>query len=121
MAMDKVNGSPLLRQGLLEQSRQQEKVDGQKRARQQSGADVPVETPPRGGDTAEISAAALRMMDLRLAVDAGREALGQLEEIRADKVALARERLHNGYYRTDEVRERVAEGLAGLFGGTNLL
>lgn len=117
MAMDRINGSPLLRQSVLDSNRQSDRVgkDGQP-------ADVladlaPAASKPVSGDTAEISATAHRLMELRQAVDRGRVALSGLPDIREDKVAAARERLKSDYYQSRAVRDQVAEGVASVLQG----
>lgn len=111
MAMDKINGSPLLRQGLLDRFR------GAERGQAQPGA---TETPAQGtnpavtADKADISDAARKLVDLRQAVDAGRAALAQLPDVRPEKVAAARERLATGFYHSVEVRQAVAERVGGV-------
>lgn len=111
MAMDKINGSPLLRQGLLDRFR------GAERGGSQPGS---TETPAQGANTAatadkaSISDAARRLVDLKAAVDAGRAALAQVPDVRPEKVAAARERLATGFYHSVEVRQAVAERVGGV-------
>lgn len=111
MAMDKINGSPLLRQGLLDRFR------GAGRGGSQPGSP---ETPAQGANTAttadkaSISDAAHRLVDLKAAVDAGRAALAQAPDVRPEKVAVARERLATGFYHSVEVRQAVAERVGGV-------
>ena len=64
----------------------------------------------------EISEAARRLVDLKLAVDSGREALTALPDVRPEKVAAARERLATGFYHSVEVRQAVAGRLVGVIG-----
>ncbi len=120
MAMDKINGSPLLRQGALDNSRQNERVDADKSAAAQAGVAPAVNDPARG-DTAEISATAHRLMELRQAVEVGRDAMTALPEIREDKVAAARARLEAGHYDSQAVRDKVADGIAGVIRGMESL
>jgi hypothetical protein len=72
---------------------------------------------PRG-DRAEISTSAHDLVDLRTAVDAGRSALADLPDTRADRVAKARERVASGHYQSAEVRLKTAERLQSAL--TNL-
>ena len=114
MAMDKINGSPLLRQSILDRFRGADRGG--------SGAEI---VPGAGGevgagptaDKADISEAARRLVDLRAAVDAGRDAVAALPDVRPEKVAAARERLATGFYHSVEVRQVVAERLAGVVSG----
>lgn len=74
------------------------------------------QTPAPGGeDKAEISTRAHEMVDLRRMVDAGRDVMHQLPEMRAEKIAEARQKLSEGFYRSTEVREQVAGKLADMF------
>ena len=66
-------------------------------------------------DKAEISTRARELVDLRAAVDAGRTAMGEEPDLRAGKVAQARERLASGFYQSSEVRDQVAGKLARMF------
>ena len=115
MGMDKINGSPLLQQGILDSSRQKDKVDA-KRVKDADLAETPATGPaPTFGDTADISATAHRLMALRQAVDVGRMAMTILPEVRADKVAQARERLASGFYDSSAVQKKIADGLLDVF------
>ena len=111
MALDKINGSPLLRQGLLDRFR------GAERGGSQAGGPDATATGPNPAataDKAEISEAARKLVDLRQAVDAGRAALAQLPDVRPEKVAAARERLATGFYNSVEVRQSVADRVSGV-------
>lgn len=111
MAMDKINGSPLLRQGLLDRFR------GAERGNAQPGT---ADTASQGAnasataDKASISEAARRLVDLKAAVDAGRAAIAQEPDVRPEKVAAARERLATGFYHSVEVRQALAERVGGV-------
>jgi len=72
-------------------------------------------------DRAEISTSARRLVDLRAAYDAGRRAAVDEPDVRAEKVAQARERLASGFYHSAAVRDKVAEKLVGVFGGLERL
>ena len=118
MAMEKINGSPLLRQGILDRFR------GAERGANQAGADPGSIADPNLGSTADkadISDAARRLIDLRQAVDVGRRALADLPDVRPEKVAAARERLATGFYNSVEVREAIAERVAGVVAGLDNL
>lgn len=114
MAMDKINGSPLLRQGMLDRFRGAERGAGQTGTGPGAVADPTLGTT---ADKADISDAARRLVDLRQAVDTGRRALADLPDVRPEKVAAARERLVTGFYHSVEVRDAVAERVAGVVAG----
>lgn len=118
MAMDKINGSPLLRQGILDRFRGAERGAGQTGTGPGSVADPTLGTT---ADKADISDAARRLIDLRQAVDVGRRALADLPDVRPEKVAAARERLATGFYNSVEVRDAVAERVAGVVAGIDSL
>lgn len=116
MAMDKIKGSPLLQQGLLDRFR------GTERGAAQPGTPEATGQPARkSADKADISDAARRLVDLKAAVDAGRAALAQVPDVRPEKVAAARERLATGFYQSAEVRQTVAERVSGVFEGLDRL
>lgn len=116
MAMDKINGSPLLRQGLLDRFR------GTERGAAQPGSPESADQLTRkSGDKADISDAARRLVGLKAAVDAGRAALAQVPDVRPEKVAAARERLATGFYQSAGVRETVAERVGGVLEGLDKL
>lgn len=119
MAMDKINGSPLPRQGLLERFR----GTGKSTNLPVDGGVAAADKPKSGaaGDRAEISDAARRLVDLRQAVDTGRAALALLPDPRPEKVAAARERLATGFYQSAEVRQTVAGRVAGVLEGLDQL
>lgn len=111
MAMDKINGSPQLRQSLLDRFRGADRGGAQPGSGEAPGLPAAAPAP---ADKAEISDAARRLVDLRAAVDAGRAALAQLPDVRPEKVAAARERLATGFYHSAEVRQTVAGRLGGV-------
>lgn len=115
MAMDKINGSPLVRPGGLEKflgTARSEKDDKADRTGSE-GVAATRNAPP--ADTMEISEAAHRLVDLRQAVETGRKAMEALPEIREDKVEEARKRLAQGYYNSPEVMDKVATKLGSVF------
>lgn len=73
------------------------------------------------GDRAEISANARDLVDLRASVDAGRTAIAQEPDVRAERVAAAKERLAAGHYHTAEVRQKTAARLQGVIEGLDRL
>ncbi|MBM4132013.1 hypothetical protein FJ250_13465 [bacterium] len=111
MAMDKINGAPLLRQGLLDRFRNADRSGAQPGAADPAGQPA---VAPTAADKAEISDAARRLVDLKAAVDVGRAALAELPDVRPEKVAAARERLATGFYHSAEVRQTVAGRLGGI-------
>jgi hypothetical protein len=118
MAMDKINGSPVPRQGLLDRFR------GAERGANGTGAELGATTEPKttaGADKADISEAARKLVDLRQAVDVGRNALAALPDVRPEKVAAARERLATGFYHSVEVRQAVAERVSAVVSGLDNL
>jgi len=117
MAMDKINGSPLLRQGVLDNSRQSDRVGKDGKPVDVLSEIAPAANKPAGGDTAEISDTAHRLMELRQAVDSGRVALDALPEVRPEKLEIARMRIKSGFYNSADVRERVATGVANVIKG----
>lgn len=121
MAMDKIDGAPILPQGTLESSRHNQRLEGAKKKHAQAAADPSGGPAPTFGDTAHISDAAHRMMDLRRAVETGRAALAALPETREDKLAQARERLNSGFYAENEVRAKIADGVDQVFRGLDEL
>lgn len=111
MAMEKINGSPLLHQGLLDRFRGAER--GGTGPDTNSGATAEGTTGATA-DKAVISEAARRLVDLKQAVDVGRNAMAALPDVRPEKVAAARERMATGFYHSVEVRQAVAERVAGV-------
>jgi len=113
MAMDKINGSPLLQSGMLDRF-QGTKTDKSKNS-EETGVTAP--QPSSSGptsDKAEISETAHKLIDLRQAVDTGRVAMEQLPDIREDKIALAKQRMAEGYYQSEDVQNKVAEKLGSV-------
>ena len=117
MAMDKINGAPILRQGALESSRHSDGLDAAKKKAAEAAEDALGGPAANFGDTAQISDAAHRMMDLRRAVDVGRAAFSALPAMREEKLAQARERLKSGFYDSNEVREKIAANVDRVFQG----
>ena len=111
MAMDKITGSPLLRQGILDNSRQNERVSKDGKPADVIAEIAPANSNAAAGDRAEISETGKRLVELRQTVEVGRVALAALPEIREDKVAAARERLESGYYDNDAVRYTQKDGV----------
>lgn len=75
----------------------------------------PQQVPQDQGDKAEISDRAHEILDLRAAVDAGRDVLLSIPEVREDRVAEVRARLAQGFYNSGEVRDKVAGRVADMF------
>ena len=116
MTMNKINASALTQSQLLEQySRTRENKSSSFAGSQNiSGLPTPAATQPAKGDHAEISETAHKLVDMREALDVGRAAVGSEPEARADRIALARERIDSGFYQSAEVRDRVAGKLESL-------
>ena len=70
---------------------------------------------PSLSDQAEISSQAHKFVDLRQALDAGQQEIERTPDLRANKVARAKERLSSGFYHSAEVRDKVAGRLSQLF------
>ncbi len=113
MAMDKINGSPLLQSGILD------RFQGTKTDKNQSNKDTGSLTAHSNvsgttTDKAEISDTAHQLMDLRQVVDAGRAALESLPEVREDKIQASKQRIADGFYNSAEVKQQVAEKLGSV-------
>ncbi len=121
MSMDKINGSPLLQQGILDNARQKDKVETGTKQDAKSADMASTGVTPASGDTAQISDTAHRLMELRLAVETGRASMAALPEVRTEKIAAARERLKSGFYNSAEVRDKIANGIATVFQGMEKL
>ena len=114
MAMDKINGSPLIRPGGVDKflgTARSEKDQNAELEKTENGNGPPKAKP---ADTMEISDAAHQMVDLRRAVDTGRTAIEALPETREDKVAEAKKRIHQGFYNSTEVRDKIADHLGSV-------
>jgi len=117
MSMNKINGSDLVRQNMLEKfqgTTRSEKDKAEGSAQEESTAAA---RPTIPGDKAEISETAQKLMELRQAIHAGRSALVNEPDIREDKVAEVKQRLDQGFYNSVEVRDEVAEKLRQVFEG----
>lgn len=114
MSMDKINGSPLMRPGLLDRFKVDKKEnEGADKPSTSNSADSPTTAP---ADRAEISDTAHQLMDLRAAVDVGRVSLEGVPDVRQDRVAEAKKRLEQGYYNSQVVKDEVAGTLAKVLG-----
>lgn len=67
--------------------------------------------PPSTGDQAEISSAAHKMVDLRHILEAARREIEHAPDVRADRVAMAKQRIASGFYQSATVRDQVASRL----------
>lgn len=111
MVMERINGFTNMSKGILERFQGTDRTDNPEG---KPSPEVDSSVPPNSSapaDTASISPKAHRLMDLRNAVESGREALDELPEVRRERVAQVRARLDRGYYNSVEVRARVAERL----------
>jgi hypothetical protein len=113
MAMDKINGSPIHQSGILDRF-QGTKTDKNKEAKDTGVAAPQSSSSAPTTDKAEISETAHKLMDLRQAVDTGRVAMDQLPDVRQEKVALAKQRMAEGFYQSPEVQQQVAEKLGSV-------
>ncbi|MBK7671600.1 MAG: flagellar biosynthesis anti-sigma factor FlgM [bacterium] len=118
MGMDKINSSPLQSRGLLDRLRGTARDETKPTGTPATSADLPAAAT---ADKADISEAARRLVDLKHVVDAGRDAIAQLPDVRPEKVTAARERLASGFYNALEVRQVVAGRLGGVFDGIEKL
>nr|MEE4266827.1 flagellar biosynthesis anti-sigma factor FlgM [Candidatus Krumholzibacteria bacterium] len=115
MAMDRINGSPMHRPTGVDkflgtaQNKPGNKAESGSEAKGNNIAQA------KPADTMEISDAAHRLVDLRKAVDTGREAINAMPETREDKIALAKKRLEQGYYNSSQVRDDIAAKLGSVF------
>lgn len=116
MAMNPINNSPHLRQGVIDAFQGTQRRDEAGSRAEGAGA-------PRGAgteslaDRAEISATAHRLVDLRRTLDVGRAAAAQEPDVRQERVDQARERLASGYYNSVEVLAKVAGGVDKVIRG----
>ncbi len=110
MSMDKINGSPLMRPGLLDRFKvgNKEKEESEKT----SNLSTSDRATPAPADHAEISDTAHQLMDLRAAVDVGRASLDALPDVREERVAEVKKRLDQGYYNSQVVQDKLAATLA---------
>lgn len=115
MAMDKINGSPLNRPGVLENFLGTARSAKDDKAETDPANSNIASRPAKSADTMEISEAAHKLVDLRKAVETGRDAIKALPEIRAEKVEEAQKRLRQGYYNSSEVQSKIADKLGSLF------
>jgi anti-sigma28 factor (negative regulator of flagellin synthesis) len=117
MSMNKIDGSP------LNQSRPLDSFQGTNRSEKSDGklggavSSKPAETSAKTGDTVEISDKAKLLMEMRQIYESGLKAVGQVEDVREDKLAEVRSRLETGYYNSDEVRQQIADGVLSAFLG----
>jgi len=117
MGMHKINSSPLLRQGTLETSRQNEGVSADRTDKAKAADNGQGVSAAASGDTAQISDTAHRLMELRQAVETGRVAMAALPDVREDKVELARERIKSGFYHSTEVLAKTSSGVDKVIRG----
>ena len=109
MSMDKINGSPLHRPGILDRF-QVSKKDDEGTENGAKVSDSRAQSVP--ADKAEISDTAHQLMDLRAAVDVGRAALAETPDVREERVMEAKKRMEQGYYNSQVVQDK----LAGILG-----
>lgn len=118
MTMNRIDQADILRQGALgrfPETGRQDRSQGVGSAAQTPGGSERVE------DRAEISEAARRLMEVHGALEVGREAVQELPDVRAERVAEAKQHLAQGYYRSVEVQAKVAEGVGRVMEGMDAL
>jgi hypothetical protein len=73
------------------------------------------------GERLEISTSAHKLAQMRELLDAGRARLTEEEPVRREKIEVVKRRLQSGVYASTEVRDQVADRLAGLMRGLDTL
>ena len=121
MSMDKINGSSVLRQGILDNTRQSERIDDQNKKADQAAGPAPSALPGLTGDKAVISDLAHRLMEMRQAMEVGYAALEALPEFRQEKVDQARDLLSQGSVDSEAAGGKIADGVAKVFKGMDSL
>ena len=119
MAMNPINNSPHLRQGVIDAFQGTQRRD-EAGSRAESGAPRAAGTESLA-DKAEISATAHRLVDLRRTLEVGRAAAAQEPDVRRERVDEVRERLAQGYYNSVEVLAKVAGGVDKVIRGIDEL
>ena len=115
MSMNKIDGSQST------PARQLDSFQGTARSnKSESGSGIPAEglaseNGVKTGDTAEISAKALKLMEMRQVYEAGLESVEDVPDVRAEKLAQVRSRLEEGFYNSTQVREKLADGILDTF------
>ena len=115
MAMNPLSNSPHLRQGMIDAFQGAQRREETDRTRE--GAAPPAAAPEKAADRAEISDTARRLVELRRTLEEGRAAAAAEPDVRAERVAQARERLAEGFYEAVEVRAKVAGGVDRVIRG----
>lgn len=114
MSTPKIDRSDVLHQKMLQNFRKPAAPEGQREA------GVLRETPATGGlvgangEKLEISASARRLEEMRDLLAAGRRALEDVPDVRADRVAAAKQKVTIGAYEDPKVRLRVAADLTAV-------
>ena len=108
MTMNRIDQADILRQGALGRFQETGRRD---RARETDPAAPRPAGAEQAKDRAEISPAARRLMEIHDALETGRESVAQLPDVREERVAQAKARLAQGYYRSVEVQAKVAQGV----------
>lgn len=115
MSMNKIDGSQLNQTRPLDPFQGTTRSESSKSKAGDSAASAPAEHSGKTGDTVEISDKARILMEMRQVYESGLEALGQVEDVREEKLAEVRSRLETGFYNSVEVRQKVADGVLGAF------
>ncbi len=120
MAMNPINNSPHLRQGVVDAFQGTQRRD--EAGRGADGGAVPAGAVTESlGDRAEISETAHRLVELRHTLEVGRAAAAAEPDVRQEKVAEVRDRLAQGFYNSVEVRAKVAGGVDKVIRGMDQL
>jgi hypothetical protein len=103
----------------FQQTRQTEAGDGT--VRKPEGTKQDEQTIIPDGERLEISTSAHKLAQMRELLDAGRARLTEEEPVRREKIEVVKRRLQSGVYASTEVRDQVADRLAGLMRGLDTL
>ena len=103
----------------FQQTRQTEAGDGT--VRKLEGTKQDDQTIVPDGERLEISTSAHKLAQMRELLDAGRARLTEEEPVRREKIEVVKRRLQSGVYASTEVRDQVADRLAGLMRGLDTL
>jgi hypothetical protein len=106
MAMIKLSGSQFVQPHHLDKYTRADKQSHVPNRQQPAPAESG--STERAQDQAMISDKAKKFIELRATLQAGREALTQVPELRSDRVASAKERLARGFYNSLDVHRHVA-------------
>ena len=114
MTMNRIDQADVLRQGALGRFHETGRRD---RARENDPAAPRPAGAEQATDRAEISPAARRLMEVHDALETGRRSVAELPDVREERVAEAKARLAQGFYRSVEVQTKVAQGVDRVLEG----